>query len=70
MPTCVPDKLKEMFYILPGQKSEEKKDLTMENFGEFSLMVSREVCSNNRERKRDRPKEMESHKIRNVCIPR
>lgn len=70
MPICVPDKLKEMLYILPGQKSAQKKDLTVKNFGEFSLMVSHGVCSNNRERKRDRLQEMESHRIRNICTPR
>lgn len=41
IPICVPDKVKEMVYLLPGQKPTQK-DLTMENSGESSLMVPME----------------------------
>jgi len=56
IPICVPDKVKEMVYLLPGQKPAQKERLTMENSGESSLMVPHGVCSNNRERKHDRLK--------------
>lgn len=56
IPICVPDKVKEMVYLLPRQKPAQKEDLTMENSGESSLMVPHGVCSNNRERKHDRLK--------------
>lgn len=54
IPICVPDRVKEMVYLLPGQKPAQKKDLTIEHSGESSLMVPHGVCSNNRERKCDR----------------
>lgn len=56
MPICVPDRVKEMVYLLPGQKAAQKEDLTIEHSCESSLMVPHGVCSNNRERKCDRPK--------------
>lgn len=58
IPICVPDKVKEMVYLLPGQKPAQKEDLTMENSSEPSLMVSHGVISYNRERKRDRLKKI------------
>lgn len=56
IPICVPDEVKEIVYLLPGQKAAQKEVPTMENSAESSLMVPHGVCSSNRERKSDRLK--------------